>query len=75
LAGSALRARLRAEGNKCWLPEAVHRAGPASLFAAFERAGIRRVIHLSAIRVNRGQPTAFSQSKIQGDAALNGPPP
>jgi uncharacterized protein YbjT (DUF2867 family) len=50
--------------------EAVHRNGPAALFAACERAGISRVIHLSAIGVDREQPTAFSRSKAAGDAAL-----
>ena len=50
--------------------EAVHTAGPAALFAACERAGVRRVIHLSAIGVDREQPTAFSRSKAAGDAAL-----
>jgi uncharacterized protein YbjT (DUF2867 family) len=50
--------------------QAVHQTGPAALFAACERAGISRVIHLSAIGVDRDQPTAFSRSKAAGDAAL-----
>jgi uncharacterized protein YbjT (DUF2867 family) len=50
--------------------DAVHREGPAALFAACERAGIGRVIHLSAIGVNREQPSAFSKTKAEGDAAL-----
>src|SRR3954468_13019164 len=38
----------------------VHADGIAALFAACERAGIRRVVHLSAIGVDRETPTAFS---------------
>src|SRR5205085_5863926 len=41
----------------------VHRDGIAALFAACERAGVRRVVHLSAIGVDREAPTAFSRSK------------
>ena len=48
----------------------VHREGIAALFAACERAGVRRVVHLSAIGVDRAAPTAFSRSKIEGDRAL-----
>jgi uncharacterized protein YbjT (DUF2867 family) len=50
--------------------QAVHQNGPAALFTACEHAGISRVIHLSAIGVDREQPTAFSSSKAAGDAAL-----
>jgi uncharacterized protein YbjT (DUF2867 family) len=49
---------------------AVHHRGAAALFAACERAGIRRVIHFSAIGVDRAQPTPFSASKLAGDEAL-----
>jgi len=49
---------------------AVHHLGADALFAACERAGIRRVIHFSAIGVDRAQPSAFSASKLAGDAAL-----
>jgi uncharacterized protein YbjT (DUF2867 family) len=48
----------------------VHRDGPAQLFAACERAGVRRVIHVSAIGVDRETPTDFSRTKHQGDEAL-----
>src|SRR4051812_45909205 len=48
----------------------VHRDGIAALFAACERAGVRRVVHLSAIGVDREAPTAFSRSKIEGDRTL-----
>lgn len=50
--------------------EATHHSGPAELFAACEQAGVARVIHFSAIGVDREAPTAFSRSKAAGDAAL-----
>jgi uncharacterized protein YbjT (DUF2867 family) len=48
----------------------VHTHGIAALFAACERAGVRRIVHLSAIGVDRNAPTAFSRSKFEGDKAL-----
>jgi uncharacterized protein YbjT (DUF2867 family) len=48
----------------------VHVDGVAALFAACERSGTRRVIHLSAIGVDREQPTAFSRTKLEGERAL-----
>ncbi|WP_046869712.1 SDR family oxidoreductase, partial [Microvirga massiliensis] len=48
----------------------VHARGAAALFTACERAGVRRVVHLSAIGVDREAPTAFSRSKFEGDKAL-----
>jgi uncharacterized protein YbjT (DUF2867 family) len=50
--------------------QAAHASGPAALFAACEQAGIRRVIHLSAIGADRETPSAFSRSKAIGDNAL-----
>ena len=48
----------------------VHRDGIAALFQACEKAGVRRILHLSAIGVDRDAPTEFSRSKIEGDRAL-----
>jgi uncharacterized protein YbjT (DUF2867 family) len=48
----------------------VHIAGAAALFAALERAGVRRVVHISALGVDRDARTAFSASKRAGDSAL-----
>jgi uncharacterized protein YbjT (DUF2867 family) len=48
----------------------VHAEGIGALFAACERAGVRRVVHLSAIGIDREAPTAFSRTKLQGDEAL-----
>jgi uncharacterized protein YbjT (DUF2867 family) len=49
---------------------AAHADGPAALFKACEQARVRKVIHLSAIGMDRETTTAFSQSKAKGDAAL-----
>ncbi|PII39138.1 nucleoside-diphosphate sugar epimerase [Sinorhizobium meliloti CCBAU 01290] len=49
---------------------AVHARGPASLFKACEQAGVRRVIHFSAMGIDRAQPSPFSRTKLQGDEAL-----
>ena len=51
-------------------PEAVHSTGIAALFRACEAQGIRRVIHFSAIGVDRGAVSQFSASKMAGDQAL-----
>jgi uncharacterized protein YbjT (DUF2867 family) len=50
--------------------QGVHSEGPAALFAACERAGVRRVVHFSAIGVDRATPSDFSRAKLQGDEAL-----
>jgi uncharacterized protein YbjT (DUF2867 family) len=48
----------------------VHREAPAALWQACREAGVRRVIHFSAMNVDRGGVTGFSRTKLQGDAAL-----
>ncbi|ANV99540.1 SDR family oxidoreductase [Bradyrhizobium icense] len=48
----------------------VHHHGIANLFAACEQLRIRRVIHFSAIGVDRETPSDFSRSKLSGDKAL-----
>ncbi len=48
----------------------VHHDAPTALWQACERAGVRRVIHFSAIGVDRGGLTDFSRSKRAGDEAL-----
>ncbi|UFM66921.1 SDR family oxidoreductase (plasmid) [Paracoccus sp. MA] len=49
---------------------AAHAGGAAALFRACAAAGIRRVVHFSAIGVDRQQASAFSASKLEGDRAL-----
>jgi uncharacterized protein YbjT (DUF2867 family) len=51
-------------------PSRVHRDAPAALWHACEQAGIKRVVHMSAIGVDRGGVTDFSRTKSEGDAAL-----
>ncbi|MFZ5779937.1 MAG: SDR family oxidoreductase [Pseudomonadota bacterium] len=48
---------------------AVHEDGPAALYQACAAAGIRRVVHLSALGVER-PVTPFSRTKRAGDEAL-----
>jgi uncharacterized protein YbjT (DUF2867 family) len=48
----------------------VHHHGIATLFTACEQLQIRRVIHFSAIGVDRETPSAFSETKLSGDKAL-----
>jgi uncharacterized protein YbjT (DUF2867 family) len=43
-----------------------------ALFAASERAGVRRVIHISAIGASRLAPTAFARSKAEAEDDLTG---
>jgi uncharacterized protein YbjT (DUF2867 family) len=50
--------------------EGVHSTGAAALFAACEAAGVRRVIHFSAIGVDKETPTEFSRTKLEGERAL-----
>ena len=48
----------------------VHVEGIGALFAACERFWPRRVVHVSAIGVDRQTPTDFSRTKIEADRAL-----
>ena len=48
---------------------AVHAHAPRVLYGACERAGVRRVVHLSAVGVVEAE-TVYARSKRAGDAAL-----
>src|ERR1700712_3122603 len=48
----------------------VHHIGVGNLFAACEQLKIRRVIHFSAIGVDRQTPSPFSRTKLAGDKSL-----
>jgi uncharacterized protein YbjT (DUF2867 family) len=50
--------------------QGVNAAGAGALFDACEQSGARRVIHLSAIGVDRAQPSRFSATKYAGDRHL-----
>ncbi|SIP86279.1 Uncharacterized conserved protein YbjT, contains NAD(P)-binding and DUF2867 domains [Paracoccus thiocyanatus] len=49
-----------------------HATGAEALFRACAMAGVGRVVHFSAIGVERHQASAFSASKLAGDRALAG---
>ena len=51
---------------------AVQVEGTCALFDACVEAGVRRVIHVSAIGASADGPTAFSRTKAQADAHLAG---
>ncbi len=51
-------------------PQAVHCAAVAALGEACVERRIRRLVHFSAIGVDRATPSEFSESKAAGDAAL-----
>lgn len=48
----------------------VHVEGVAALFQACEQAGVRRVVHISAIGAERAQPSEFSRTKREGERTL-----
>ena len=48
----------------------VHRDAPIALWRACAEAGVRRIVQVSALGVDRCALTAFSRSKSEGDAAL-----
>ncbi|WP_247445040.1 NAD(P)H-binding protein [Bradyrhizobium sp. 197] len=50
--------------------QGVHASGIGVLSEACEQEGVRRFIHLSAIGVDRAQPSAFSATKYLGDQQL-----
>ncbi len=49
---------------------AVHVGSSHALYAACESIGVRRVVHLSAIGVDRGQVSEYSATKRAGEIAL-----
>ena len=50
--------------------QGVHLDGVAALFEACERIGVRRLVHISAIGVDRETPSRFSETKLAGDEVL-----
>lgn len=49
---------------------AVHVDGPVALFRACERAGVKRIVHVSAIGAEREALTRFSATKREAERAL-----
>ena len=50
--------------------ERIHEQAPAALFAACERVGVRRVIHISAIGAEVDAPSEFGRGKAAAEQAL-----
>ena len=48
----------------------VHVEATTAMFAACEKVGVRRVIHISAVGGDRTAPTAFARSKAEAEADL-----
>ena len=48
----------------------VHASGPAALYRTCEASSVKRVVHVSAVGVEREQPSAFSATKFTGDQQL-----
>jgi uncharacterized protein YbjT (DUF2867 family) len=48
----------------------VHVAGPRALYAAAAKAGVKRVVLISAISARSDVPTGYSLTKLQGEAVL-----
>jgi uncharacterized protein YbjT (DUF2867 family) len=53
---------------------AVHHDGPAALFEACARVGLRRIIHFSAMGVDKSAPTDFSKTKASAEQMLQQSP-
>ena len=49
---------------------AAHVDGPAALFQACAEAGVRRVIHVSAVGADKASGSAYARDKQDGEAAL-----
>lgn len=50
--------------------QALQTDAPAALFAACERLGVRRVVHVSAVGADEDAPTDFMRTKATADADL-----
>ncbi len=51
-------------------PERIHTQATIALFEAAVAAGVRRIVHISAVSAETGVPTAYARSKAKADAAL-----
>jgi len=50
--------------------EAVHIQGPARLARLAQAAGVRRLVHISALGADIHSPSAYARSKAEGEAAV-----
>ena len=58
------------QGTRAQSIDAVHAHGPIALFRACERAGVRRVVQVSAISAERSAGTAYALTKLAADEHL-----
>jgi uncharacterized protein YbjT (DUF2867 family) len=58
------------EGRRGQSIEAIHHTAPAALFAACERAGVLRVVLISAISADRDLATAYARTKLAAEDRL-----
>jgi len=54
--------------------ERLHAKTPMALFSACSTAGVKRIVHLSALGVERGIDTAYFRSRIEAETHLNNLP-
>jgi uncharacterized protein YbjT (DUF2867 family) len=50
--------------------DAIHHRGPAMLGALAARAGVKRLVHISALGADPAAPSAYGRSKAAGEQAL-----
>lgn len=58
------------QGSRTRSIDAIHRLAPIALFEACERAGVRRVIQVSAISADREAGTEYALTKLAADDRL-----
>ena len=58
------------QGTRSQSIEAIHASAPIALFKACERAGVRRVVQISAISADREAGTAYAATKLAADEWL-----
>lgn len=58
------------QGTRAQSIDAIHRQAPIALFEACERAGVRRVVQISAISAERSAGTAYALTKLAADEHL-----
>lgn len=58
------------QGSRRHSIDAIHRAAPIALFEACLRAGVRRVVQISAISADREAGTAYALTKLAADDHL-----
>ena len=58
------------QGSRAQSIEAIHQRAPIALFQACEKAGVKRVVQISAISAERAAGTAYALTKLAADDYL-----